>query len=48
MEKVKGNVEVSNMQKRLKSNKIKAVPYDKGCGFALMAEKGMMIGFLKY
>ena len=40
MEKIKGDVEVTNMRKWLKSNNIKAVPYDKGCGFALMTEKG--------
>ena len=38
--KMKEDEEMNKMRKWLKLNKIKAVPYDKGCGFALMTEKG--------
>ena len=40
MEKVKEDEECNRVRKWLKDNEIKAVPFDKGCGFALMSDKG--------
>ena len=40
MECIREDMELSRMRKWLKQHQIKAVPYDKGVGFALMSQKG--------
>ena len=39
-EMVRENDESNRVKEWLKENKVKAVPFDKGCGFALMSDKG--------